>query len=719
MREGNLHLKHKERTGIDFIMEYNEQYFKKSANRKAMFIWMTLCIVLSGAYAIEIAKGLRTMEYYITFLSICWIPFIIGFLILKIKGMASNLYKDIVALGYGVFYVFVLLTTTSALSFVYILPLNSMLILFKNRNFLLRCGVANILIMAGVIVKNYSSGMNSATDLTSYEIQMACILLCYVGYILSINHLNKSDGAMLQTANSNLQKVIITIDQVKDASTAVVSGVTVVRELADENREGARTVVESMEELSKNNQVLQEKTLSSLDMTEDINTQVENTAELIERIMSLIHQSVTHAKTSSDELLEVVESTNTMASLSADAEQILVNFKNEFDVMKKETGTIEGINFQTNLLALNASIEAARAGVAGKGFAVVAEEIRNLSIETKNSSSRIVSALKHLEETSDKMTLSVTKILELVSVTLQKVTQVNQSVSSITKHSVQLGDEIKIVDTAMKEVEASNQNMVDNMKQINDVMQSMTDSVTYSEDTTKTMLSKYEETANNIVNIEMVVGKLMEELGTGGFMGLKDVKKGMKLTLTTSTGTEYRSEVVEVLPDGILIPAWTGKEDFPNQASRNQNYILCIMEDNVLYQWDNVKLTPNKQNDFGSFKIIIGNNPKVQNRRKYKRMPISYPCSIVRKDKNQTYIGQMLNLSANGFAFITTERDFMNAKGERLKLSIQNFPLLDGHILEGHLIRATNNEGKFIVGCRMLEDNIAIRDYVAANYKGD
>lgn len=56
-------------------MGYDEQYFAKSANKKAMTIWLTLGIVLSVAYLIEIFKGLRTIEYYLTFLAFCWIPF--------------------------------------------------------------------------------------------------------------------------------------------------------------------------------------------------------------------------------------------------------------------------------------------------------------------------------------------------------------------------------------------------------------------------------------------------------------------------------------------------------------------------------------------------------------------------------------------------------------------------------------------------------------------
>lgn len=60
-----------------------------------------------------------------------------------------------------------------------------------------------------------------------------------------------------------------------------------------------------------------------------------------------------------------------------------------FQEIEELTNVIKNVAKQTNILSINASIEAARAKEAGRGFAVVAEEIKKLSSETNNASSKI------------------------------------------------------------------------------------------------------------------------------------------------------------------------------------------------------------------------------------------------------------------------------------------------------------------------------------------
>ena len=112
-------------------MEYDEAKFKRSANKKAMGLWLTINILLTITYALEVVKGVRDIPYYVTFMAIAWVPFLIGVVALKIKGMAWVWYKEIIATGFGVFYLYVVYTTINPLAFAFIFPLASLLIIYK------------------------------------------------------------------------------------------------------------------------------------------------------------------------------------------------------------------------------------------------------------------------------------------------------------------------------------------------------------------------------------------------------------------------------------------------------------------------------------------------------------------------------------------------------------------------------------------------------------
>lgn len=704
------------------FMEYNESYFKAKSNAKARTVWLILIAIMTLSYGSETSQGLHSAKYYTTFLLMAWIPFFIGILVLKINGKSSSIYKEIVAVGYGAFYTYVILTTDSAIAFGYILPLTSMLILFKDRKYMIRCGIANELIVIVHLILHNVYGINPNIAQNDYYLQISTILLCYICYVVSIDHLNESDGALVNSIRDNLDRVVTTVGQVKGASSSIVDGVTVVRELADENKQGADSVVKSMEELTQNNDILYTKTMSSMDKTSDINTQVQNVATLIAEMVNLIQESIEHANLSAEELADVVTTTNTMADLSSQVEQVLENFKQDFDMVKEETGTIEGITFQTNLLALNASIEAARAGTAGKGFAVVADQIQGLSVETKNSSSRIRDALIHLDETSGKMTQSITQTLDLIQTTREKLTLVKDSVSSITQDSTTLGENIKVIDGAMKDVESSNQDMVDNMKQVCDTMDVMTKCINQSDDVSRTMLSKYEESAINVNKIETIVGKLMGELGTGGFMGIGDAKPGMKVVLIAKNGSSSftaHGEVAESLDGGITARLHVPSGSSIDTRNRNFTYELQISVTNALYIWENAEITTMRGQSSDMYKITVSTNPKVVNRRKYPRMPLSNKCTITVKQTGKQYNGQMINLSAGGFAFSVRDNFFASAIGSDITLSIPDLPVENARQLEGHIIRSTDDENIFIVGCRMPEDNTAVEQYVRNNYQGE
>lgn len=692
-------------------MDYNENEFKAKANIKTRRIWLVFALLLSANYGSDVSQGGYPSTNYIIFLILCWVPFFAGDLLLRIRGKADDRYRYALVIGYGIFYTFLICTTDSPIAFTYILPVVSLLVLYKDQKFMVGCAIANI---ASVIVSVFYHlvvlGQNTATDQKNYQLQVACLLLCYIGYIMSIRHLIESDGALTDSIKADLKRVITTVEQVKTASNTIMDGITVVRELATENKHGSDIVVDGMNKLTDNNDQLQSRTASSQEMTGDINSQVQNVASMINDMVSLTAESGKHAKTSSVDLESLVQTAGTMADLSNEVEHILDAFKTEFETVKQETGTIDSISSQTNLLALNASIEAARAGEAGKGFSVVAEQIRKLSTETKDSSGQISEALSRLDEISGKMTSSIEETLKLIQATLEKVTQTGENVNKITQDSSLLGEHIQTIDSAMKEVESSNRQLVENMEQVSSIVETMTTCISDSDETSKRMLSKYEESASNINNIENVIQELMCELGIGGFMGLDDIHAGMKAKVILPKHLErmeYHGEVRSVAENSISLIL----SDDP-QLNGSETCKVQVTVANVLYCWDQAQIQADTASGSHVYALQLSARPEIKNRRKYPRADVSNPCTITLKDSDTTFSGQLDNISANGFAFLIRDPFFMNHKHADVAIDIQNFALSDQSHLEGHVIRCSDDEGVYIVGCQMPEDNYAIRNYV-------
>lgn len=698
-------------------MEYNEKLFKESANKKARLIWIFLLIVCTLIHLTQLNEAM-TLGAFIGLLLIGWIPYIVSRIFIKIKGEDWRYYRDCLAIGYGMFYTYAVCVSPLTYSFVFIFPIVTMIILYNDYKFLIRIGIYNAIALLFSALVYHFQGRDTEGFTVRFLLELIIITLCYLGAVLSVKHITASNSALTNSIKGNLDRVVNTVNKVKDASNSIVDGVTVVRELADENKQGASSVVTSMNKLADQNSTLCDKTMSSVDMTTDINTQVQSVVSLIDDMVKLINASGDHAEKSSDELTQVMDTTNVIANLSSEVENILGTFNNEFQMVKEETSTISGITSQTNLLALNASIEAARAGDAGKGFAVVAEQIRQLSTDTKTSSERIMDALGNLQETSEKMTSSITQTLELIQELLTSMAGISTNVSQIATDANELNGNILTIDHAMKEVESSNQNLVDNMTQITEVMEIMTGCVSDAENTTKAMLNKYQETAVNVGNIELVVDNLVRELGSGGFMGIQDASKGMSITLSVKDAskhtTTYNGKVIDTLSNSILADLQSAQL---NPKDKELSYSLQISVANALYSWEKVHILHAKDMSAGTYQIVVDTNPTVTNRRKYPRMPLHNRCTITFQNSDKVYEAQMLNISGGGFAFKSNDKIFTEAKGQNITLHINAFALENQSEQHATIIRCTNDDGMFIIGCRLNHDNKEIIEYVNKNYK--
>ena len=67
-------------------MNYDAKAFKAKANKRARNIWLIFALLLTANYGTDVKDGLYPSNFYIVFLILCWLPFIAGQIMLKLKS---------------------------------------------------------------------------------------------------------------------------------------------------------------------------------------------------------------------------------------------------------------------------------------------------------------------------------------------------------------------------------------------------------------------------------------------------------------------------------------------------------------------------------------------------------------------------------------------------------------------------------------------------------
>lgn len=155
-----------------------------------MIGWLVIVTVLSVTYIGELVRKHRDWAYMSMFLSVTIIP-AIACLVYFIKKPDSQKLRYYAVAGYLLMYTFVLLNTNTVMTYGYIIPMLSLIVLYHSPKLVLIMGGVSLAANIGCVVRFFIIGMVTSEDIKDVEIQLGMICFCFAFAYIASNLYNK------------------------------------------------------------------------------------------------------------------------------------------------------------------------------------------------------------------------------------------------------------------------------------------------------------------------------------------------------------------------------------------------------------------------------------------------------------------------------------------------------------------------------------------------
>lgn len=202
-------------------------------NRYLMIGWLAIVVVLTVTYFGELVRGHRDWGYMSMFLTVTIIPAALC-LVYFIRSPGSPKLRYFAVAGYLLMYTFVLLNTNTIMTYGYIIPMLSLMVLYHSRKLVLVMGSVALAANIACVIRFFVIGMVTGDDIKDVEIQIGMILFCFIfAYIATViyDKIVKQNTAYIESIDDKqkqLERVtlqtITTIANIIDAKDEYTKG---------------------------------------------------------------------------------------------------------------------------------------------------------------------------------------------------------------------------------------------------------------------------------------------------------------------------------------------------------------------------------------------------------------------------------------------------------------------------------------------------------------
>lgn len=481
-------------------MNYKNLSDMQRANGTSVMAYALMNITLVICYLIEVIKESRTINYYIIFCVLALLPMFACIAIFK-KNHDSPVIPYLMSIGFTVFYLYIIFTTTSPVAYTYGFLIAILLISYNNVK--LSVYYVAVLTLGNIIqiaVTGFLTGIPKES-LPDLEIRVGSLVLfslfLYMATIVS-NKINKTHLEQVESEKEHTKDVMQQILQIADQMSSSIQTVSEKMDILESTAEKTKF---SMQEVAQGNNETVDSIQMQMEQTEEIQHSIQRVSDssisIIDNIRST-QRELDDSKHSINDLIRYVSISN---EANANVSKELAELNEYTNQMQSIIDLINNITSQTSLLSLNASIEAARAGEAGKGFAVVASEISNLATQTKNATVDITTLISNISN-------ELAEVVKVIEEMISNIQSQNEAANNTARNFENIAEKTQLVASSagqmgqlVKELGSANEVIVKGIETISAVTEEVT------AHSTETLNVSVE---NNAITVE--VGQIIENL---------------------------------------------------------------------------------------------------------------------------------------------------------------------------------------------------------------
>lgn len=471
---------------------------------KAYFI---LSLILEIFAIVLVIRGRESVLFLVAFLLLLNLPLVIGKIQLN-KNIEDKNFKNVIGMGFGIFYTFMVWSNCSDYSFIIVMPILVLVMLYKNTAFSATWSIGvllvNIINELGLIIRNGISARY--VENFTVKISMLCLLSAFV--LIVSNLIKKHNNEKIDAINAEKENVYNLLNKIMGVSDNISIVVNNVSEEMCKLEDSVSNTCAAMKEVSKETSQAAEAIDIQLDKTEEIHKNIKDVEDVsLDVINSIknVNNEISAGSKNIDSLISRIEHSE---KAGADVSRELRTLSEYTIKMQSIMELIDSVTSETNLLALNSSIEAARAGEAGKGFAVVASEITSLAAQTKKATFDIT---KLINDISNELEI----VLKVINNLIEGNTVQNKVLGNLISNVKEISNNISIINNKTGSlslvIEKLNKNNSAIVESIRNVSTSTKEVSMHSEKTYETS-NRNNEIVDKVKELVIDLSKNSEEL---------------------------------------------------------------------------------------------------------------------------------------------------------------------------------------------------------------